>query len=80
MGESTSFPKLPPISAMITESFTNTNKDQPNVVRASLQYIGYSQANGTSTAAQDNNTFMLNGLVGFLILITHRVPYLFSGT
>ncbi len=65
MGEGTGFPKLPPISAIITGSFTNTNKDQPNVERTSLQYIGYSQANGISTAAQDNNIFILNGWLAF---------------
>ena len=30
-------------------------------LRTSLQYIGYSQANGTNIDAQFNNTFMLNG-------------------
>lgn len=30
-------------------------------LRTSLQYIGYTQANGTSTTSHDNNTFMLNG-------------------
>jgi len=34
-------------------------------LRTSLQYIGYSQANGTATAAQDNNTFMVNGWLAF---------------
>jgi len=34
-------------------------------LRTSLQYIGYSQANGTSTASQDNNTFMINGWLAF---------------
>jgi hypothetical protein len=36
-------------------------------LRTSLQYIGYSQANGTSTNpdAQINNTFMVNGWLAF---------------
>ena len=34
-------------------------------LRTSLQYIGYSQANGTHTQAQDNNTFMVNGWLAF---------------
>ena len=34
-------------------------------LRTSLQYIGYSQANGTSTSAQYNNTFMINGWLAF---------------
>lgn len=34
-------------------------------LRTSLQYIGYSQANGYRTQAQDNNTFMINGLLAF---------------
>jgi hypothetical protein len=34
-------------------------------LRTSLQYIGYSQANGTGAAAQNNNTFMLNGWLAF---------------
>jgi len=34
-------------------------------LRTSLQYIGYSQANGISTDAQANNTFMVNGWVSF---------------
>ena len=34
-------------------------------LRTSLQYIGYSQANGTSTDAQFNNTFMVNGWLAF---------------
>lgn len=34
-------------------------------LRTSLQYIGYSQANGSSAQAQDNNTFMVNGWLAF---------------
>lgn len=34
-------------------------------LRTSLQYIGYSQANGSSAASQDNNTFMINGWLAF---------------
>jgi hypothetical protein len=34
-------------------------------LRTSLQYIGYSQANGTTTDAQNNNTFMVNGWLAF---------------
>lgn len=34
-------------------------------LRTSLQYIGYSQANGINTDAQFNNTFMVNGWVAF---------------
>jgi hypothetical protein len=34
-------------------------------LRTSLQYIGYTQANGTSTQSQDNNTFMMNGWLAF---------------
>jgi hypothetical protein len=34
-------------------------------LRTSLQYIGYSQANGTQAKAQDNNTFMVNGWLAF---------------
>jgi hypothetical protein len=34
-------------------------------LRTSLQYIGYTQANGTSTNSHDNNTFMLNGWLAF---------------
>jgi len=34
-------------------------------LRTSLQYIGYSQANGTNTDAQFNNTFMVNGWLSF---------------
>jgi hypothetical protein len=34
-------------------------------LRTSLQYIGYTQANGISTASHDNNTFMLNGWLAF---------------
>ena len=34
-------------------------------LRTSLQYIGYSQANGASGGAHDNNTFMLNGWLAF---------------
>jgi hypothetical protein len=34
-------------------------------LRTSLQYIGYSQANGTAAGAQNNNTFMLNGWLAF---------------
>jgi hypothetical protein len=34
-------------------------------LRTSLQYIGYSQANGTQANAQDNNTFMVNGWLAF---------------
>jgi len=34
-------------------------------LRTSLQYIGYTQANGTSTYSHDNNTFMLNGWLAF---------------
>jgi hypothetical protein len=34
-------------------------------LRTSLQYIGYSQANGTGAAAQNNNTFMINGWLAF---------------
>jgi len=34
-------------------------------LRTSLQYIGYSQANGTNTDAQFNNTFMINGWLAF---------------
>jgi hypothetical protein len=34
-------------------------------LRTSLQYIGYNQANGTSAAAQNNNTFMINGWLAF---------------
>ncbi|MEI6270030.1 MAG: cytochrome C [Methylococcaceae bacterium] len=34
-------------------------------LRTSLQYIGYSQANGSSAGAQTNNTFMVNGWLAF---------------
>lgn len=34
-------------------------------LRTSLQYIGYSQANGTGAQAQNNNTFMINGWLAF---------------
>ena len=34
-------------------------------LRTSLQYIGYSQFNGSSTDAQNNNTFMVNGWLAF---------------
>jgi hypothetical protein len=34
-------------------------------LRTSLQYIGYSQANGTNTDAQFNNTFMVTGWLAF---------------
>lgn len=34
-------------------------------LRTSLQYIGYSKANGSSVASQDNNTFMVNGWLAF---------------
>jgi hypothetical protein len=34
-------------------------------LRTSLQYIGYSQTNGTNTDAQFNNTFMVNGWLAF---------------
>jgi hypothetical protein len=34
-------------------------------LRTSLQYIGYSQANGTNVDAQNNNTFMANGWLAF---------------
>ncbi len=34
-------------------------------LRTSLQYIGYSQANGVATDAQTNNTFMVNGWLAF---------------
>jgi hypothetical protein len=34
-------------------------------LRTSLQYIGYSQANGINTDAQFNNTFMVNGWLAF---------------
>ena len=34
-------------------------------LRTSLQYIGYSQFNGANQAAQDNNTFMVNGWLAF---------------
>ncbi|MCX7087763.1 MAG: cytochrome C [Methylococcales bacterium] len=34
-------------------------------LRTSLQYIGYTQANGTSTQSQNINTFMLNGWLAF---------------
>ncbi len=34
-------------------------------LRTSLQYIGYSQANGTNVDAQFNNTFMVNGWLAF---------------
>jgi hypothetical protein len=34
-------------------------------LRTSLQYIGFSQANGTGAGSQDNNTFMLNGWLAF---------------
>lgn len=34
-------------------------------LRTSLQYIGYSQANGARYSAQDNNTFMINGWLAF---------------
>jgi hypothetical protein len=34
-------------------------------LRTSLQYIGYSQANGTNVDAQFNNTFMINGWLAF---------------
>lgn len=43
---------------------TSTLKPWLNL-RTSLQYIGYSQANGTHTQAQDNNTFMVNGWLAF---------------
>lgn len=34
-------------------------------LRTALQYIGYSQANGTATDSQFNNTFMVNGALAF---------------
>jgi hypothetical protein len=34
-------------------------------LRTSLQYIGYSQFNGSNTDAQNNNTFMVNGWLAF---------------
>ena len=34
-------------------------------LRTSLQYIGYSQANGTHSLASHNNTFMINGWLAF---------------
>ena len=34
-------------------------------LRTSLQYIGYSQANGSNADAQWNNTFMVNGWLAF---------------
>ncbi len=34
-------------------------------LRTSLQYIGYSQANGTNDLASQNNTFMINGWLAF---------------
>ena len=34
-------------------------------LRTSLQYIGYTQFNGANQAAQDNNTFMVNGWLAF---------------
>jgi hypothetical protein len=34
-------------------------------LRTSLQYIGYSQANGAQTHAEDINTFMVNGWLAF---------------
>ena len=34
-------------------------------LRTSLQYIGYSQANGNTSFAQNNNTFMVNGWLAF---------------
>jgi hypothetical protein len=34
-------------------------------LRTSLQYIGYTQANGNSGGAHGNNTFMLNGWLAF---------------
>ncbi|MFI3138210.1 MAG: hypothetical protein QX197_15655 [Methylococcaceae bacterium] len=34
-------------------------------LRTSLQYIGYTQANGISTQSQNINTFMLNGWLAF---------------
>jgi hypothetical protein len=34
-------------------------------LRASLQYIAYSQFNGTSSQASDNNTLMVNGVLAF---------------
>jgi hypothetical protein len=34
-------------------------------LRTSIQYIGYSQANGTNVDAQFNNTFMVNGWLAF---------------
>ena len=34
-------------------------------LRTSLQYIGYSQANGTNDQASQNNTFMINGWLAF---------------
>ncbi|MDD2661935.1 MAG: cytochrome C, partial [Methylococcales bacterium] len=34
-------------------------------LRTSLQYIGYSQANGITTDAQFNNTFLVNGWLAF---------------
>lgn len=34
-------------------------------LRTSLQYIGYSQANGTNSLASKNNTFMINGWLAF---------------
>jgi hypothetical protein len=34
-------------------------------LRTSLQYIGYSQANGTNSQASHNNTFMINGWLAF---------------
>lgn len=51
-------------------------------LRTSLQYIGYSQANSTSTAAQDNNTFMLNG-VGWLFNFNYPprvLVFFYTGT
>jgi hypothetical protein len=34
-------------------------------LRTSLQYIGHTQANGTSDQSQNNNTFMMNGWLAF---------------
>jgi hypothetical protein len=34
-------------------------------LRTSLQYIGYSQANGSNNQASYNNTFMINGWLAF---------------
>ena len=34
-------------------------------LRTSLQYIGYSQANGSDANAENNNTFMVNGWLAF---------------